>query len=74
MPIRESAAGVKLSETWYYTRIIDQNVDGSDFIGDPCDALLAGIEIRNVDRVGARRAPDRLARTDGLLAFRYIVP
>ena len=36
--------------------VVNQNVDGSDFIGNPCDALLAGIEIRNVDRVGAEFA------------------
>ena len=53
-----------------YTRVVDQNVDGSDLFGNPCDALLAGIEIRNVDRVCAEFATAGLVFGDPFLGFR----
>ena len=53
-----------------YTRVVDQNVDGSDLFANPCDALLAGIEIRNVDRVGAEFATAGLVFGDPFLGLR----
>ena len=44
--------------------------NGSDLFGNPCDALLAGIEIRNVDRVGAEFATAGLVFGDPFLGFR----
>ena len=41
-------------------RIVDQDVDGPDILGHAGDAVLAGVEIRNVDPVGAELAPGRV--------------
>ena len=53
-----------------YTRVVDQNINGSDLFGNPCDALLAGIEIRHVDWVGAEFATAGLVFGDPVLGFR----
>jgi hypothetical protein len=53
-----------------YISVVDQNVDGSDLFGNPCDALLAGIELRNVGRVGTEFATAGLVFGDPFLSFR----
>jgi hypothetical protein len=53
-----------------YISVVDQNVDGSDLFGNPSDTLLAGIEIRNVDRVGTEFATAGLVFGDPFLGIR----